>query len=468
MIPFLPRHIATRGIYIYIVSLALVSVLYVRYAMPVWRMGLGLAFVTGFFLLTSRWSKVWTFRKRRQFESTLFFIAVVLRLIWVVGSYFYYIQVVGQPFEFLDMDSQAYHESGAWLASTPWSVTWDYYFRYGLEPISDAGYPIYLSLVYRLFGPVIIIPRIIKCFLSAWMCLLLYRLSARLMGEAQGRMAGIMCCLMPNLIIYCGYNLKETEMIFLEVAFLERLDYLLRKKNYLFLDIGLPIVLAGSLFLFRNVLGAIAVFTFATGVLISNAQSMKTGTKRAILIAFSVLFLTVIGGTTIKSEVEKYWEGRYENVETKRDIQTKAGNKWAQYATGTVMAPMIFVLPFSTMVDIEGQYVQLTKHGGNYIRNFMAFFVLIGLYELIRQKKYRPHLFLLIFFIGYLMVIAVSGFSNSERFLLPGLPGLIMMWSYGVSELNVKTYKYFPLWCVLVVVMELAWAFFKLGSRGLL
>ena len=72
------------------------------------------------------------------------------------------------------------------------------------------------------------------------------------------------------------------------------------------------------------------------------------------------------------------------------------------------------------------------------------------------------------FVIGYLSVIALSGFASSERFLLPGLPGLIILWANGVSELSVKNYKFVRFWCLLVVVMEVGWAYFKIGSRGLL
>ena len=63
--------------------------------------------------------------------------------------------------------------------------------------------------------------------------------------------------------------------------------------------------------------------------------------------------------------------------------------------------------------------------------------------------------------------MALTGFSNSERFLLPGVPCLIMMWAYGVSTLRKETYKLLIPWSIIVVAMEIGWAYFKLGSRGL-
>ena len=144
------------------------------------------------------------------------------------------------------------------------------------------------------------------------------------------------------------------------------------------------------------------------------------------------------------------------------------GNQWAQYATGTVMAPMAFFLPFATMVNVDEQYGQQEVSGGNYVRNFMGIFAFLAIYEAFRRKKWRSFVLIGSFTIAYLGVVSLSGFSNSERFLLPGLPGLIMMWSYGVSSLREKTFHLITPWCVIVFFMELGWAYFKLGSRGLL
>jgi hypothetical protein len=119
------------------------------------------------------------------------------------------------------------------------------------------------------------------------------------------------------------------------------------------------------------------------------------------------------------------------------------------------------------MVDVDEQYGQQEKSGGNFIRNFMGFFAILGVYEAIRRKKWRDFSLIGSFAIAYLGVVALSGFSNSERFLLPGLPGLILIWSYGIASLRKETFKLLTPWCFVVFAMEFAWAFFKLGSRGL-
>ena len=256
--------------------------------------------------------------------------------------------------------------------------------------------------------------------------------------------------------------------MFLAVACLERADALIRSKRWSFLSILIPSLLAGSLFLFRTALGAAAVFAFASAVLISSSPALKRTGKRIALIGWGVLALVVFAGGAIASEVESMWEGRGDNLTKKRTEQTLRGNQWAQYATATVMAPMITVLPFATMVDVDEQYSQQAKSGGNYIRNFMGFFVFIAVYEAFRRKKWRDFVLIGAFVIGYLGVVALSGFNNSERFLLPALPGLVAMWAYGVSTLRKKTYKLLFPWCFVVFAMEFAWAYFKLGSRGII
>ena len=467
MIPFFPKQISYRAIIVYLISIITVSLVYSRFAMSIGYIVLGLIFILVFFLLSNYWTQDLKGIPDKRFIGQLFLLAFSLRLVWVIGSYYYYISVTGSPFGYENADALGYHETAIWLAESRWSRTFQYFFHTPGVPISDAGYPIWLTIIYKLFGTEIIIPRLFKVLISTWTCILVYRISVRTFGEKTGRMAGIMCALMPNFIIYCGYHLKEIEMIFVEVAFLERLDFLLRSKKISFWLVFLTTSLALLLFLFRTVLGAVAVFTAATAVLVSSAPALKTGWRRFSLIVWGIICLVVIASGTISTEIEGYWVERGSNATMKRYEQTLRGNQWAHYATGAVMAPMAFVLPFSTMVNVDEQYGQQEKHSGNFIRNFMGFFTILAIYEALRRKKWRDFVLLGAFVFSYLGIVSVSGFSNSERFLLPALPGLIIMWAYGISVLRKKTYKLLTPWCFIVFAMEFAWAYFKLGSRGL-
>lgn len=467
MISYFPKRIASKGVALYLVSLALVSILFIRFAIPWFFMVMGFVEASAFFLLANKYTKEWqTLYSQKLFERKLFFGALLIRVIWVVFSYYFFLQQTGTPFEYDSADALGYHEEAKWLATMDWRVVMNYLF-YSRAGYSDSGYSLYLTLIYKIIGPNIIVARFLKALLGAYLCVLVYRLSYRNVGDKIGRMAAVFCAFMPNLYIYCGLHLKETEMLFLTAAFLERSDYVLRNASVKFWDVVIPLLLCLSLFLFRTALGAVAALSFLTALLFSSSQVTSKARKLRVAI-WAILAVAVLGGSTIANEVESLVQNRETNQELRRYEQTVRGNLWAKYATGSVMAPMVFVLPFTTMVD-TGQYGQLVMHGGNFVRNFMGVFVLIGLFSAIFTKKNWRNLSLIgSFTIGYLFVVSLSGFANSERFLLPGLPGLLVMAAYGISELTSKSYKWVKVWYVVIVLMQIGWAYFKIGSRGLL
>lgn len=466
MVPFFPKIIANKGLVLYVVSLLAVSIAFNSFAMPFMWMVLGVIEVSLFFGLAPKLSKEWQSKSVNDFVRNLFWIAVLLRVVWVVFSYFFYVAQTGQPFEFGSADAIGYHGEAEWLAGEDWNYVWNYLFT-SRSGYSDSGYSLYLTTLYKVFGPNIMLARLLKAIYSGFTCVLLYKLASRSINEQVGRMAGIFAVLMPNLIVYCGLHVKETEMLLLAVAFLERTDYVLRSPKVKFWNILIPLLLASVMFLFRTVLGAVALFSFITAIVFSPNRMVKKG-RRITVAIWVVLAIVFLAGGTIMNEVERYWNERGSNQDAKRTQQTILGNQWAKYATGTVIAPMIFVMPFSTMIDTE-QENQMVIHGGNYVRNFMGVFVLVTLYvALLKKKNWRNFALIGSFVVGYLGIISMSGFANAERFLLPGLPCLIIMWAYGISELTPKSFKFVKYWYVIVPIMEIGWAYFKIGSRGLL
>lgn len=466
MIPFFPKQIATKGIYLYLGALTTVSLVFFSHAMSIDFILMGVMWVVGFFLLSSYCSKKYQEIPQATFLRNIFLIALGLRWAWCIFSYIYYLLKTGMPFEFSAGDSIWYYEETMGNVHANIKDVWNYLFI-DTDSISDSGYVFYLSLLSKITGENILLPRLVNCLFSAATCLLIYPLAKRNIGEEGGRIAAIFACFMPNFIFYCGTHLKEPLMIFLMVAYLERADYLIRSQKYNVLNIALPAFLAISLFTFRTILGAAAIFAFATALVFTTNRVIGRS-KRIMLITWGVLAAVTLTGGTILNESELYWEQRDTNQDAKRSVQTLRGNQWAKYATGTVMAPMMFVLPFPTMVDVDEQYNQQMLSGGNYVRNFLGGFVLIALFSAIFITKNWRNLSLIgSFVIAYLGIVSTSGFANSERFLLPGLPVLLIMAAYGVTLLNAKNYRFIKIWYWVVPVMAVAWAFFKLGSRGL-
>lgn len=448
---------------IYLVCIALVSIAFYRYAMSFEFIVMGVVFVGAFFLLSTKYTTTWMKYSRKTFLQNVFWIALVLRVVWVIFSYFYYKAKTGIPFEFECADSLGYYEEAKWLRDLSWHQVVEYYNERG---VSDSGYGYYLTTLYKLIGPSIIITRLLKAVYSSLTILILFNLTDRVLGEKVARMAAIFAMLMPNLIIYCGMHLKETEMLFLIVWFLDRADAALRNKKLGSWTTFHALLLGGILFSFRTVLGMVALFSFATALLFSPTRVVRKGRKFMVAVWLATGVAMLAGGT-IMTEVQELLEDKDDNQTLKRLEQTSRGNQWAQYATGTVLAPMMFVMPFSTMVDTD-QNNQCVIHGGNFVRNYMGVFVLVAIYVAVFRKKTWKELSLIgAFVVGYLGVLSLSGFANSERFLLPALPGLIVMWAYGISELDRITYRLSGYWPYVVILMEVGWAFFKIGSRGL-
>ena len=433
----------------------------------------GIVAVVGFFNGTRNLITKWTDIPEKIYIKKLFQTALIIRIVFVTFMYFFYMAFTGKPFEFHAADVGFYHAIAEFGADCLWDGKFDLRNQFLTQDaeiaFSDMGYPIWLSTVYALTGKSILLSRIIKAIFSAWMVVLVYRIAQRNFGEQVGRMAGIFAMLMPNFLYYAASTLKENEMIFLTVLFIERADYLLRGQDFSFKAILPVMLIVGALFMFRTPLAAALIFALFTAVFLTSKRVLKTGKKVVLGVWVFVTVAFFIGGT-VATEIEELWNSRRGNQETMLEFRAtrQGGNKFATYAGAAVFAPMIFVIPFPTIVNVSGQENQQLIHGANYVKNIMAFFVIYVLFHFIKTGKWRDHLLLSAATMGYLMVIAFSAFAQSERFHLPALPFLLIFAAYGVSIFDRRKHgKYFNWWVMFIFVAIVAWSWFKLAGRGL-
>jgi hypothetical protein len=425
----------------------------------------GLVEVLSFFYFSNQLTRKWADFSEKKFIKKLFQTALIIRLVWVLFSYFFYTYMTGKPFEFDAGDAMFYHSTAAELAVAGLSNIKEVMPKVGF---SDSGYIVYLSMIYSVVGDIIIIPRLIKVILGAYTCVLIYKLTIRNFGEEVGRMSAIFCMLMPNLILYTGMQLKETEMLFLTVAFMERADSMLRNKKFNFVEIAPPIILATSLFFFRTVLGAAALFALFSALMFSSTKVVGVG-KRIVLMVWVLSAVGYFVGGSMATEVEQVWNERQNNQKNSMDWRSvrKNGNKFSKYASTAVFAPLIFVIPFPTVVDTPDQDNQKLINGGNFVKNIMAFFVFFGLIWILKNYKWREYILIGSFTLGYLIVIAMSAFAQSERFHQPAIPFLLIFAAFGISKVTNKTKKYFTWYMMFIFAAIVAWSWFKLAGRGL-
>lgn len=436
----------------------------------------GLVEVLGFFYLANRQSKVWINEGPKSFAKKVFWTALALRLVWVLLSYWLYMRWTGTHFSIGAADELVYDEVARMAAEQLREGNWHLYTTveaYSGYAFSDMGYPIYMSILYWIFDDSILMARIIKAAFSAWTAVLIYKVAARNFGEYTGRVAGIMCMLMPNLIYYCSFQLKEVEMVFLAMLFIERADFLLRQRKLKFLPIAALMLIPLFLFMIRTALAATLVAAFLCALLLTSGRVMGWGKRIVIGIVAGAFFITMLFSTTsIGEDVRDMWSTGGSTQQGNMEWRTRRdnGNIYAKYAGTAVFAPMIFTIPFPTMVDTPKQENQKMIHGGNFVKNITSFFTIMSMVVLLFSGGWRRHVLLVATLCGYLVVLAFSSFAQSERFHQPILPLIMMFAAYGITLVRDNPWikKYFPWWCFVMFIAAMAWNWFKLSGRGMI
>jgi len=469
MTTFLPKYFTSKAIALYVLLLIICSLVFFGKGLPLHWIAFGLGEVVGFFYFSSLLTKKWSTLSPAIFTKKLFLTALLVRIVYVVFSFFFYTWMTGEPFEFEAADSKGYHGEAIWLLTLFKNDLLPVYLAYIKGSYSEMGYVAYLTSIYSVFGVNIFVARLFKAALSAFTCVLVYKLARRNFGETTGKIAGILALLAPNLIYYCGLHVKETEMVFLTVFFLERADLLIRENKFntwvLLATLGLGL----SLFFFRTVLGATAMLSLVLGFMLYSSQRMKVSILRKVAFGITMLGIGLfLAGGKIEAEIDRYWGDRDTNQEKsmKSRAQRPSGNTLAIYGTAAVFAPIIIVAPFPTLVNIGTQQNQMLLNGGYYTRNVYVFFLFIGLLGLWKRKQIRQHLLLIVFLISYLGVLALSKFALSERFHMPVLPVIIILAAFGITQLDRKNTKYYIPYLAGVGIIIIGWNLFKIAGRG--
>lgn len=486
MLTYAPKYFTQRAIILYVILLVLISLAFWRYALHWYWMLFGLVEVVGFFYFSNRLTREWQGWSDAHFARTLFTSALTIRLVYVLFSYWFYQFMLGSSFDFGAADALFYNEIGHYGASLLREGNFHLYSElqaYSGAGFSDLGYPIYLSVLNVLVGDSILMVRLLKAVWSALTVLLVYRLARRNFAETTARMAAVFCMLMPNLIFYCGIHLKETEMVFLEMLFVERADYLMRQGRLIIGQTILLVLVGMYLFMFRTVLAAVLFIAFFMALTLSSTRVVNWG-RRILMAVLGLAFIGLMFSNRIEEEVRQVAEvdvvtQQQKNMQWRSTRGAKEGtnNRYIKYASAAVFAPMIFTLPFPTMVETPSQENQKMIHGGNYVKNITSFFTIVALFLLILpynwrrnllEGEWRRHILPVAVLGGYLVVLVFSSFAHSERFHLPSLPLAMMFAAYGIERFRPEWKRWYWLWLGIIFAANIAWAYFKLGGRSML
>ena len=474
-----PNWLVRNGIIVYILSLVVVSFMYSAYSMPWYYWLSGIVSLVAFFLYGKSLNQqidIVHIHRQKVFEKRIFTISFILRVVWTLGIYMIFMQTYGDAFGFENADATIYDEMGQYTAKMISDGNFHFFDeiseKFGFRDISDMGYAVYVGFVYRLTDNSIIVLRLFKCLYSALTVMLIYRLALRNFGDQTARVAAIFCALWPNLWYYCGCNLKEVEMVFLGVLFVEQADQMLRSRQFTLWKVVPVLLIGATLFTFRTPLALVAFLSLIFSVVMSSSRVVSWG-KRIIVGFLAILLIGVTMGNRIEEQTRVLVDTVQSN-EQQNNMEWRTrrsnGNSFAKYAGKSVFAPLIFTIPFPSMVrPFDGQEQQQLLNGGNYCKNIISFFTILAMFTLLLSGQWREHLLPLSFMLGYLVVLTMSSFAQSERFHQPCMPFELMFAAYGLSVAMTKAkYKrWFTYWCGLMFLACIAWNWFKMAGRGL-
>lgn len=352
----------------------------------------------------------------------------------------------------------------------------DLCYKWG-STMDDVGYPMWLAVIYIITDGAsdVFIPMLVKCFVSAYCAISIYRVARRHYGEGVARITAIFICLNPNMIYWCGVMFKEAEMVFLVCLAVDNIDKVLSSgKQYTFKAL-LPGILAGvSLFFFRMALGMVFFLAVFAHIIMASQRVMSLGKKILAGVLVGAVLMVAIGDRILmqtREVVETVQsDSQQKNMEWRAE-RKDGSNSFAKYAGAAVFAPLIFTIPFPTFNQAEeSQLLQVQLAGGSYIKNIFSFFVILVMFMMLISGEWRRHVFIIAYTLGYLMCLVLSSFAHSGRFHMPIWPMLMLFAAYGIqiAKTNARVRKWWPMVLVLEVVVCLAWNWFKLKGRGMI
>lgn len=464
----LTKYIALYGLGVYLLALLIISMVFREHALQLKWMLWGIGEVLFFFVLTTVFYPRWKDNDPKKFKWKLFLVAFAIRAVYAFVMCYYYYWETGIGFEYGAADSIWYHPTAVGLSRCVRAGHISYVFRFlnaTTMGYSDQGYILWLTLIYTIFGRSWLVPRLFKALMHAYLCVVVYKLGTRTFGERTGRLAAVMCVFMPILIQTCGLHTKEAEMIFLSIFALERMDYLIRSKKYTFWNILVPILLTGLTFGFRTIIGMCLIFAFLVFVILSPKDMVGKKGKIITLASVVVVFLVFLF-SPVGREMKIIYRLKFADLNYQSEHYESMGLQHSELAKSYIMAPGAFVLPLAPMVEAAPDHNKMI-HGSTYVKNFLAFFAMLAIIIVFRQKKWRDFSLVGAYELSYLVIIMFSFAANSERYHEPAIPLLVLMAAYAMTHLRHKDLKIFYVYCGVLIVALVFWNWLKLSARGL-
>lgn len=482
-----PKWVSEKGILWGILAIIASIIAFSSRTMPLYLYILYFVEIIGFFCLSQNLSRSWARFSIKKFIKYLFWIGVLLRIPLTIYYHFHNLGLYGELYCYNLADIGVYvglpYEA---VNNIIQNGNWGFikmFMKY--LAFDDLGAPIFNTILLLLTGNTqpCLVPLIANIILGAYSSIFVYRIAQRHFGEDVARMSALFCMLNPNLIWWCSSLMKEIQMTFFTLWFLERMDAVLTQRNFSFAKIG-PIALIGMLvFLYRAALGILLFLAFFATLVLLSDRIVSKGKK--VLAGAMVAIVLVLGfGQQMLDQAKSMYHnidegGQQTNMEWRSTREN--GNQFAKYAGASVFAPLIFTIPFPTIsYTYEGQTFLMEVAGGNFVKNILSFFVILCMFMMLLSGEWRQHIFLIAYLIGYLVILVYSSYAQSGRFHVPALSFEMMFAAVCIQRIDQgkplfrrirskSTYKkWFGIWCVAMFAACILWQWYKLKGQGLI
>lgn len=463
---FWPIRLSRKAILLSLLVTFSITLLYIRFAMPLDIMVAGILLILIFYLTLHYASKSWMQLPQRSFEMRLFWVGSFLRLL-IVG-YLYLLTAIHDPdswpFEIGAMDSNTYDYVAKMLMKQPLS-NYDNYLDF-MKGRADYGYPIYQSILYKIFGPNTFWVRLLNVILSSITVIQVSRIARYLYSDRHAKYTGIIMMVIPSLMFYCGLQLKETLMIFLLTTAFYNAVKIKELKRLSLIGVTMLILSAVLLFYFRTFMAVIAIVSILSYLALAFFSSSRAA---VLLFVFFIGAYFLLSSAGIEDDiVAQYTDSQNDFLQ--RGLDSKANMANVSYNKAIVIPFMMAgaaITPFPSFLNTEERQVGIiTVFQNEIIRNFMYYFYFMGVLYALR-RYFKKSIMLLIFVGGYILAITIGGSSFQERFQLPALPFIIIFMSLGIAEATPKSIKWWNVYLVGVILAEVAWTTFKLTIRNI-
>lgn len=320
----------------------------------------------------------------------------------------------------MDLDPQYYYDTALNLAQGKGFID---------LPLKPPFYSIFLSFLFKIFTPNILIIQIVQCFIDSITVFLVYLICKKVfISEGIGIISCTITALDPFLIYFTNEVLTETLSVFFVVIISYLLILTINNQNNLLLNVLVGVFIGLSILTRGNFAGYLG-FVFLCGVMYSILTKNFSFVFKSLTVTFIMAILVVslwlyrnyrvYGEIVLAYQRGVLWQGLNPN------FATENGNKiWDKLAEQEIQG-----------MNIVEQDRYLWKKGWEYIKQNPKKFIYVYLKKIL--KFWRP--------------IPYYGYSRKEKiisflFFTP----ILTLFFLGMFLTLKHAYKLWPLYCFIL------------------